>query len=101
MVLCACQKQTHITSDDVPEENKISTPTDRVIYTDEELQTESSIIAKVEVLDELSSENSLTEFSKEYGMVIRFCAVRSVRVRDVYKSDGELSVDDEFQIQED
>lgn len=101
MVLCACQKKTHITSEDVPEENKISTPTDRVIYTDEELQIESSVIAKVEVMDELSSENSLIEFSKEYGMVINFCAVRSVRVLDVYKSDGELYVADEFQIQED
>lgn len=101
LVLCACQKQVYITSEDVPEENKISTPTDRVIYTDEELQAESSIIAKVEVMDELSSENSLTEFSKEYGMVISFCAVRSMRILDIYKNDGELSVGDEFQVQED
>lgn len=86
--------------DDVPEHNRISSDTDCVIYTDEELETEASIIAKVEVLDELSSKNSLKEYHKGYGMVIRFCAVRSVRILEVYKDNGKLSAGDEFQVQE-
>ncbi len=86
--------------EDVPEHNQISSDTDCVIYTDEELETEASIIAKVEVLDELSSKNSLKEYNEGYGMVIRFCAVRSVRILEVYKDNGDLSVGDEFQVQE-
>ena len=96
----ACQKQAKITLEDVPDENMISTPTDSVVYTEEELNEESSVIAKVEVMDELSSENSLTDFSEEYGMVTRFCAVRSVRLLELYKDDGKLSVGDEFKVQE-
>lgn len=100
LFFCSCGKDAKITSSDIPNENKISIQTDKVIYTDEELKEESAIIAKVEVLDELSSENSLTDYNEEYGMVIRFCAVRSVRVLEVYKNDRELAVGDELQIQE-
>lgn len=100
-ILSACESKANITSKDVPEKNRISTPTDRVIYTDEELQEESSIIAKVQVMDELSSKNSLTDYSEEYKMVTRFCSVRSVRILELIKGDGELSVGDEIQVQED
>lgn len=100
LFFCSCGKDAKITSSDIPNENKISIQTDKVIYTDEELKEESAIIAKVEVLDELSSENSLTDYNEEYGMVIRFCAVRSVRVLEVYKNDRELAAGDELQIQE-
>lgn len=103
VILCACgsnEQQAKITSADIPKENKLSYVAEFVTFPYEELKEESSIIAKVEVLDELSSENSLTDYNEEYGMVIRFCAVRSVRILEVYKSDGELSAGDELQIQE-
>lgn len=109
VIFCACGKltnqeeqeiQTKITSADVPQENEISSCGDYATFPYEELKEEAEIIAKVEVLDELSSENSLTGYSEEYGMVVRFCAVRSVRALEVYKGDGELSDGDEFQVQE-
>ncbi len=86
--------------EDVPEDNRISSDTDSVIYTRKEMENEASIIVKVEVLDELSSKNSLTEYHEGYGMVIRFCALRYVRILEVYKNNGDLSVEDEFQVQE-
>lgn len=85
---------------DVPENNRISSDTDSVIYSRKELETEASIIVKVEILDELSSKNSLIEYHEGYGMVIRFCAVRSARILEVYKDNGKLSDKDEFQVQE-
>lgn len=103
IILCACgsnEQQAKVTSADIPKENKLSCVAEFVTFPYEELKEESSIIVKVEVLDELSSENSLTDFSEEYGMVIRFCAVRSVRVLEVYKNDRELSAGDELQVQE-
>lgn len=103
MVLCACgsnEQQAKVTSADIPKENKLSCVAEFVTFPYEELKEESAIIAKVEVLDELSSENSLTDYNEEYGMVIRFCAVRSVRVLEVYKNDRELAAGDELQIQE-
>lgn len=86
--------------EDIPEHNRISSYTDSVIYSGKELEREASIIAKVKVLDELSSKNSLTDYHQGYGMVVRFCAVRSVRILEIYKDNGKLSVGDEFQVQE-
>jgi hypothetical protein len=109
LVFCACGKQTDqenqeiqtkITSADVPQKNKISSDAEYVTFSYEELKNEAAIVAKVEVLDELSSENSLINYNEEYGMVVSSCAVRSVRVLEVYKNNGELSEGNEFQVQE-
>lgn len=98
---CAGQKtQVKVTLDDIPRENRLSADAEYITYQYEDLKEEAVTIAKVEVLDELSSENSLAEYYEEYGMVVRFCAVRSVRALEVYKTDGDLSAGDEFQVQE-
>lgn len=109
ITICACGKpgnqenkdiQAKITSADILQENKVSSDMDFVTFSYEELKEEAAIVAKVEVLDELSPENSMTNYSEEYGMVISSCAVRSVRALEVYKSNGDLSAGDEFQVQE-
>lgn len=109
ITFCACGKpvnqeneeiQTKIISVDVPQKNIISSDMDFVTFSYGELKAEAAIVAKVEVLDELSPENSITNYSEEYGMVISSCAVRSVRVLEVYKSNGDLSEGDELGVQE-
>lgn len=103
ILFCACggqKTQAKVTVDDIPKENRFSADAEYITYQYEELKEEAVTIAKVEVLDELSSENSLAEYYEEYGMVVRFCAVRSVRALEVYKTNGDLSAGDEFQVQE-
>lgn len=100
LCIFSCGKSVKVTSADIPKENKLSCVAEFVTFPYEELKEESAIIAKVEVLDELSSENSLTDYDEGYGLMIRFCAVRSVRVLEVYKNDRELAVGDELQVQE-
>lgn len=98
--LCACgvQKAQKVTANDIPAENKLSADAEYITYQYEDLKEAAVTIVKAEVLDELTSENSLSEYDEDYGMVVRFCAVRSLRALEVYK--GDLSAGDEFQVQE-
>lgn len=83
----------------IPKDKRISFDKDVTTYSYEELKERASTIVKVEILDELSSDNSLIEEQEENGMD-KFCAVRSVRALEIYKNTGELSVGDEFQVEE-
>lgn len=58
------------------------------------------MIVKVKVLDELTSENSLTDYEDENGWVTRFCSVRSVQALEFYKNETELLVGDTFSVQQ-
>ncbi len=82
----------------IPKDKRISFDADFTTYSYEELKEKASTIVKVEILDELSSENSLTE--KQENETDNFCAVRSVRALEIYKNSGELSTGDEFQVEE-
>ncbi len=69
-------------------------------YTYEELKESSDAIAKVKVLDDLTSENSFADYDDENGWVIRFCSARSVQALEFYKNETDLWVGDVFRVQQ-
>lgn len=84
----------------IPKDKRISFDKDFTTYSYEELKEKASTVVKVEILDELSSDNSLTDKQEEIDEIDKFCALRSVRALEIYKNSGELSAGDEFQVEE-
>lgn len=105
MGICGCggkENTTVVTSDDIPKENVVSADAEFITYEYEELKDRAAAIIKVEVLDELTSSNSMSEYSDVLQGVVSFCSMRKVKVLDVYKDNNSgLSVGDEIEIQDD
>ncbi len=89
-----------ITESDIPDENKVSALAEYATYNYEGLKDKAVSIVKVEVLDELSLENSMVDCNEESGFPMRFCAVRKAEVLEVYKGDEELKPGDTISVQE-
>lgn len=94
------QSSEKISSADIAKENKVSVDGDYVTYDYKELKENASAIVKVEVLDELSSSNSLVDYNASFATPVRFCAARSVKVSEVYKSGIGLHAGDVISVQE-
>ena len=104
--LLACGKQDAATSstavgmNDISPENKISSDAAYWGYSFEELQEEADVIARVSVVDELTSENSYTQ-TDDSGLVSYAGSLREVKPLEIYKDNIGLNMDKTFLVQDD
>lgn len=67
-------------------EKVIDVNADYITFDYKGLKEQASAILKVQVNDDLTTKNSMTDKDESSGMVTSFCSVRKVKVLDVYKN---------------
>lgn len=96
----SAQKDTVITVADIASDHQLSSDALYWEFSYEELQEKADVIAKVQVLDELSSANSYTQ-ADENGLIASFCSAREVQPLEFYKNSIGLDESQPFLVQED
>lgn len=94
------QEDTAVTLADISSDHRVCSDAVYWEFSYEELQEKADVIARVQVLDELSSANSYTK-SDENGLIASFCSARQVQPLEIYKNTIGLDEDQPFLVQED
>ncbi|MCR5700687.1 MAG: hypothetical protein K6G76_00900 [Lachnospiraceae bacterium] len=92
LLLCACNRED-VEKDnqiDISQLEDVSIESDFVYFKYSDLERDASIIAKVEVIDDLTANNSLTDYMNVEGdtYLINAMSKRKIRILEYYKNDS-------------
>ncbi len=86
--------------DDISQNHRINSDAVYWPFSFDELQEEADVIARVQVMDELTSDNTHVQKDDE-GHVALVCSAREVKLLEAYKDTIGLTADSTFLVQDD